>query len=283
MIQESSQLEKCFVLIQESSLRFIVGYWNVESARKLTTGLEERWKRFFEPQLMILAVALDPSQKLRPLRQDAVSWLDIIIWASHYFRRWFKTNACQLESAVVRYKDEMPPFLSSTCKSFEHNPLNFWRLLTDKTSGIGDLARVAVFLYEICPHAAHIERLWSMMDGIHTKSRNRLAMEKVMSAASVKLEIVRDRNRAKAEDKCVKEFVSDAHEWTADDSGTEAVLMDGDAEGGEDDGGPNVATALQEIQLLEDGPSEVLEWLDNNAEVDLFDRFVTLKELYGLD
>ena len=85
--------------------------------------------------------------------------------------------------------------MQDSCKAFEDNPLSFWRLLTDKGSGVGELALIAVILFEICPHAAHIERLWCVMDGIHTKSRNRLALSKVTGAASIQLETATSRGR----------------------------------------------------------------------------------------
>ena len=43
------------------------------------------------------------------------------------------------------------------------------------------------------PHSAAIERLWSMMASIHTKSRNRLKLEKVVGAAAVKMQIHKDK------------------------------------------------------------------------------------------
>ena len=57
-------------------------------------------------------------------------------------------------------------------------------------------AQLAIHFAKMGPHAAGIERIWSVMDGIHTKSRNSLSIEKVTAATTAKLQIQRERCNA---------------------------------------------------------------------------------------
>ena len=264
-----------------SNIICCAGYSHEESAKKLAQGLEERWKRFFVPNLMILALVLDSFQKLRHFRPDALTWLDINSWVTHYYRNWFKKEPQQLHLAIVKYKEEKFPFNVAAYSSFQRNPLSFWRLLVDQNAGIGELARLAAVLFEVCPHAAGIERVWSVMDGIHTKSRNRLTLPKVIGAASIKLEIQRNRMLSK---------------------GTGAVALSGDSieasNGGladaksdtsdqpyesEHEDNDEISDVVLKFGALEDGSLDVLAWLDNDAPPAHFDRFLTLEELFSLE
>ena len=136
---------------------------------------------------------------------------------------------------------------------------------------------IAVILFEICPHAAHIERLWCVMDGIHTKSRNRLALSTVAGAASIKLEIARSRSREASNSATISDIVSANDEESPEISeALDGKLIDESQEAF------GIGYAFLEYGSLEDGPLDLLTWLDENAG-DSFDRFVTLEELFGSD
>ena len=57
------------------------------------------------------------------------------------------------------------------------------------------LAQTAQYLCHICPQAAGTKRIWSVMDGNHTKKRNRLTQEKVKLMTTMQMNIQQDRKR----------------------------------------------------------------------------------------
>ena len=63
------------------------------------------------------------------------------------------------------------------------------------------------FLSKINPHAAAIERVWSVVSNFHTKSRNRLSERKTEKLTSIKLHLTRKHNQEEKEQARTAKFI----------------------------------------------------------------------------
>jgi hypothetical protein len=99
--------------------------------------------------------------------------------------KFTKTEAGFLQDSVSRYYRGVYPFHSKNV----NRPLDFW-LSVQKTPESDPLKKLAIVLLEIVPHAAGVKGLFSMMNAIKTKSRNRLSPTTLKMIAQVKLHLL---------------------------------------------------------------------------------------------
>ena len=96
-------------------------------------------------------------------------------------------------------------FLSASCFTvFGIAVTGFGGFIADDWPEYRCFSKLALLVAQICPHAAGIERTWSIMDGIYTKKRNSLSIDKVFAATSIKLKLHRERVKQADEKEAAK-------------------------------------------------------------------------------
>ena len=107
-----------------------------------------------------------------------------------------------------------------------------------------------------------------------------------MGAASIKLEINRSRKQSQI---CAGEtssnFIVPFDDLNTVGVGAKSLdklnqTSESDYEEASEAEGGEIAEAILESIAMDEGPLDVLTWLDDSAPAAYFDRFVTLKELF---
>ncbi|CAB4415052.1 unnamed protein product [Rhizophagus irregularis] len=129
----------------------------------MTRRLERRWKTWKQP-LLILSFFLHPSYKLQFFASDSkLSHINLNKWVQYYYIKWFE---------------------------LEQTPLDYWSFLSDS---VPELSQIATKLFSICVNSASCEWLFSTMDFLHTKRRNKLHYSKVLWMAQIHGELQREK------------------------------------------------------------------------------------------
>ena len=93
----------------------------------------------------------------------------------------------KLLGQMMDYKVKQPPFILEVPADACFNVKSWWLLLA--TQGVRELSNLAIFLYDICPHAAVTERIFSSMGWFHTDNRSRLDVASVHMLTAVKMSL----------------------------------------------------------------------------------------------
>ena len=162
-----------------------------ETKAFLLKKLEKRWKRFVDPKLMILAVALHPGHRLVLFKANpqVLNFHFVKKLAGEFYREYCGGAEDEVNSrAVSSYMLNHAPYTDRVSTTEDIRP--FWQISSDVHPA---LSKIAIFLYEACPQAAGLERIWSSMGNIMTKARNRIANDKARSLAVVKMYLLKEK------------------------------------------------------------------------------------------
>ncbi|OAV96461.1 hypothetical protein PTTG_26306 [Puccinia triticina 1-1 BBBD Race 1] len=96
-----------------------------------------------------------------------------------------KGEASLLKDAINCYYNLVYPFNSKTV----NNPLQYW-LMVPHSLDSESLKKLAIGLLQIVPHAAGVERLFSMMAAMKTKTRNRMSPNTLKMMSQIKLHLL---------------------------------------------------------------------------------------------
>ena len=97
--------------------------------------------------------------------------------------RQYSLEQCQsLITELQAYKTGSPPYNAPLGNLAAFQPKLWWQSLDARLI----IVHLAVFLYDIVPHAATVERLFSIMGWYHSDSRNCLGVHSTGSMTSIK-------------------------------------------------------------------------------------------------
>lgn len=238
---------------------------------QLTLSMENRWKKFFDPKILIMASALHPFIKLHWFSEYSVTWTHIFDWAEMFYKQLFKKDHQTLLPEIRRYRDEEGLFARERVNKWKCS-MEFWLFAKAEAP---ELSALALMFSRVLPHSAAIERTWSIMTNIHTKSRNRLLPNKVLGLARVKMEIIAKRKAEVAEKSKKRPAIVPTDTF----SDIEVIGETSDAEG-------NVFALFEdlireeEIDVDESG-DELMDWLRSAFPQAPSDGFFTLEMLFG--
>ncbi len=88
-------------------------------------------------------------------------------------RQYSATQIGNLVSEMQAYKSSSPPFHAPLGNMSTFQPILWWQSIDPRLT----IVHLAIFLYQIVPHAAITERLFSLMGWYHTERRNRLGVD----------------------------------------------------------------------------------------------------------
>ena len=98
-------------------------------------------------------------------------------------KRKFGAEQCQnLITELQAYKSGSPPFNAPLGNVAVFQPKLWWRAFDQNLT----IVHLAIFLYEIVPHAATVERLFSLMGWYHSDRRNRLGVDSTGAMTAIK-------------------------------------------------------------------------------------------------
>jgi hypothetical protein len=98
-------------------------------------------------------------------------------------RRNYSEKDCQdLVTELQAYKSSSPPFNTPLGNLAAFKPKLWWQSLGANLI----IVHLAVFLYDIVPHAATVERLFSLMGWFHNDRRNRLGVDSTGNLTAIK-------------------------------------------------------------------------------------------------
>ena len=98
-------------------------------------------------------------------------------------KRHFSSEQCQdLVTEMQAYKSSRPPFNAPLGNVAAFQPKLWWQGIDPKLT----IVHLAVFLYDIVPHAATVERLFSLMGWFHNARRNRLGVDSTGCMTAIK-------------------------------------------------------------------------------------------------
>ena len=156
------------------SLAYLVQFWNsyenTQLAAKLLFWLENRWKDWEQP-LLILSCLLHPEYKINQFKNDNINYSIFGKWSTYYYQAWFSKESICILREFDDFRLGKYPFDDNTYKQFSGNIWKYWCYAKDSTNELGF---VACRLFEICVNAASVERLWSCMGFLQSNRWNRL-------------------------------------------------------------------------------------------------------------
>ena len=244
----------------------------------LLEKLELRWKKFFDPKLLILSVALHPAHRMSSFRPNPQIKNCFLIkkWAAEYCNELCDSPADQVtSSAVSSYMLSHAPYTDKVTSDEDVRP--FWQLASDVFPA---LSKIAILLYEVCPHAAGLERVWSTMNNIMTKARNRTANAKARNLAVVKMHLLKENEIRRVLPKLPSTGLA-AQVSPAKDLDTVRVISDLN---NDDliDGYDNSEVAVCTDEILFDKLFFEFEYLDEDFTDDeiMEPNFITLKQIF---
>ncbi len=97
-------------------------------------------------------------------------------------RNYSALECQQLVSELQAYKSSSPPFNAKLGNLSTFQPKLWWQGIDARLT----VVHLAIFLYDIVPHAATVERLFSLMGWYHSDRRNRLGVNSTGSLTSIK-------------------------------------------------------------------------------------------------
>ena len=97
-------------------------------------------------------------------------------------RKYSAQQIGELVSEMQAYKSGKPPFNAPLGNLSAFQPKLWWQGIDPRLT----IVQLAVFLYEIVPHAATVERLFSLMGWYHSDRRNRLGVDSTGSMTAIK-------------------------------------------------------------------------------------------------
>jgi hypothetical protein len=142
--------------------------------------------KVFHEDIYVIAFFLHPSYR-RVAVSKKHSICDIGQKILHLAKNWkfTRAEASTLQDSINRYYNSVYPFNS---KSVD-NPLNYW-LTVPLTTESESLKKLLIHILEIVPHAAGVEGLFSMMNAMKTKARNRMSPSTLKMMAQIKLHLL---------------------------------------------------------------------------------------------
>ncbi|OQV17415.1 hypothetical protein BV898_08518 [Hypsibius exemplaris] len=256
---------------------------------QLVETLEWRWKKFFNPKVLVLGCVFNPHVRLSLFSPFSVKWQPHVFdWAEEYYKRLFRAEPESLFPSLLKYRDQVKPFDEGTLRKWK-NPVDFWSYVQFDHP---ELSKLAGFFLKISIHAAAIERVWSFMTGVQTKARNRLSHTKVHGTAAVKMDLIKRLEKERTEQRKMAERREAASKATLNLPGPSfpTILMDSDEEieileqpeaAMETDGGGKVEQMIEELEALEEEDVDLLNWLEEQAVARPVDTFFTVAELFA--
>ncbi|GBC53195.2 ribonuclease H-like domain-containing protein [Rhizophagus irregularis DAOM 181602=DAOM 197198] len=161
-----------------------------ELATTLLSKIERRWRDWEQP-FLLLSFLLHPfyrDTKFNPALN--LSFPHLAKWVLYYYCAWFKEEPTVLLAELEEYRSKKYPYTDSISKQFKNNILDYWNF----TKGYSkELYRVAQRIFSITVSTASLERLFSTMGWYHSKRRNRLKAEKVLSLAQIRASMQRQQ------------------------------------------------------------------------------------------
>ena len=156
------------------SLAYLIQFWNnhenTQLAAKLLFRLENRWKDWEQP-LLILSCLLHPEYKINQFKNDNINYSIFGKWLTYYYQAWFSKESICILREFDDFRLGKYPFDYNTYKQFNGDIWRYWCFAEAFTNELG---LVACRLFGICINAASVERLWSCMGFLQTNRRNRL-------------------------------------------------------------------------------------------------------------
>ncbi|CAG8827262.1 304_t:CDS:2, partial [Cetraspora pellucida] len=128
----------------------------------------------FWDQIKDLVKILTSYCKMSQFRATAtnISYSTFGNWLNYYYRAWAGQEPKCILREFNNFHLKNSPFNDKTYQQFEdEDALSYWCYVKNATNELG---LVAYRIFDICVNAASVERLWSCMDFIQTKRRNRL-------------------------------------------------------------------------------------------------------------
>ena len=90
---------------------------------------------------------------------------------------------CQdLVGELQAYKSSSPPFNAPLGNLSTFQPKLWWQGIDARLT----IVHLAIFLYDMVPHAATVERIFSLMGWYHSDRRNRLGVDSTGSLTAIK-------------------------------------------------------------------------------------------------
>ena len=98
-------------------------------------------------------------------------------------KRKYTAVQCQdLVSELQAYKSSRPPFNAPLGNLSTFQPKLWWQGIDARLT----VVHFAIFLYDMVPHAATVEHIFSLMGWYHSDRRNRLGVDSTGSLTAIK-------------------------------------------------------------------------------------------------
>ncbi|XP_055354360.1 uncharacterized protein LOC129600011 [Paramacrobiotus metropolitanus] len=224
---------------------------------------------FFDAKLRILSTVLHPAFKIEALHcnPSVVNYQIIRQWSNELYKQLFPNSGGILSASIAAYLSKSTPFDEEIAAGQDIRP--FWVI---SGTVYKELSNLALLLYDACPHAAGLERIWSSMGTILTKPRNRLDIRKTNDLAKVKLNIIRERRMDLAAKTHIERKVT-----TVSLLPDPVVVAEEDLEVGEVSG-----SQTDDVTIFMDFASDFEELLDEPvAENDCENHQIALRAIFG--
>ncbi|KAA1090948.1 hypothetical protein PGT21_018819 [Puccinia graminis f. sp. tritici] len=147
--------------------------------------------KVFQDNIYIIAFFLHPSyRKVAVSRKHSLADIGMMILEVAKCWNFTRSEALHIQTSINRYYNNLYPF-NVQLSNFNATtlPLNYWMSVPITPEATG-LKKFAIRVMEIVPHAAGVEGLFSMMNSIKTKSRNRMNPSSLKMLAQLKLHML---------------------------------------------------------------------------------------------
>lgn len=175
--------------------------------KDLLTRLEWRFNVYYDTDLLILAIALDPRRKMQPLAKETTNhnvYEALKRFAEKYGAHIMLPDSDKASKIRESLTRDYLRYYQSACSAegiysqsnddFSHgdNVHDAWEacLEFDVSS---PLRLLAALLFSVCTHAADLERIWSAAGLIMTSRRRRISLTNILRILNTKLSILEDR------------------------------------------------------------------------------------------
>ncbi|RHZ60178.1 hypothetical protein Glove_357g58 [Diversispora epigaea] len=173
------------------SFGYLAQFWSkyedIEFAAKIIARLENRWKSWEQP-LLILSCLLHPEYKMECFNNNIfnINYSVFGRWIIYYYRAWSgKDSKCILRE-FDDFRLSKYPFDINSYNHFDGDVWRYWCYISVSTNELGF---VACRIFGICINAASVERLWSCMGFLQTNRRNRLMSSRALEMSKLRADI----------------------------------------------------------------------------------------------
>ncbi|PLW44427.1 hypothetical protein PCASD_04505 [Puccinia coronata f. sp. avenae] len=174
------------LLIAHKTIQNVDVYSRFESFKRHCLETLESQTKVYHEEIYVAAFFLHPKYRCVAVskKHSLSDVTQMIIRLAKQFKLT-KGEALTLQDAVNRYYNRLYPYNSKNVDK----PLDYW-LTVPETPESDALKKPSIGLLEIVPHAAGVKGLFSMMNAIKTKARNRMSTTTLKMMTQLKLHLL---------------------------------------------------------------------------------------------